>query len=1254
MSAKRKIFTWVFRTTKALVGPGVERLWIYHRRGAGLDADMRQIPLPPCPPDEDEGLPGRVARTRVPIVCHNVHTNPSFRKYFRPVFPDTQAQWCFPLLAEECFLAADPPAVLCLESTIPAGIDPKLRRYVELVAMIAGLKIAALQGGRRLESIATARDEAERWQLEQEILELSGTRPEPAIRKLFDALADIFKPQGISLWQYDETEDNLCHPVFSSQSPAEYRNYPRPGPWGAIGRVLKDGHSFFYADVRKAPPELRESRFMNELQVRATAYLPGGRSALQEPTRAKGILFVNYGEAHRFSPLEREILHWAADAAVEVLQLRSQARRHRFAQHFDLGEDFAYPGASPASRPAARAVLEAFVLHLDYQLAVLYIRDRPGSVYVRHEHTNSLGKEFKGRYLESHPLVGSLQGSEYSLVFRGSDAETVAGAPTGLREGLVLALPLRRADELLGFCLFGRLEDSFPEEEGGAVLPLCRQALETLLDLDHQARSKRRHISLLAQFLRIYEYAVRETSPLPLLTAFLDTLLEGSTADASSIYLDQQGSLQLVVARGDAQLATVEPAGFMEVLQSGEPRFDNSPGQPGQPDVRARAVLPLRYRERQFGVLCVDYHVDHVFTEEDRWFFRVLVHQLGQSLNYFESNRILLERVSSLAASGAHIARLGSLESGEDVPVFEESRKLAILAKEYSGADFVDLFVLSEGDRFVLHATAGGIPRTKHRVGKLVWRPERGLGARVFRNREPILVEDVLSERGRELGYVVNPAFPEARSELIVPVLDDQQVIAIIDLNSRRPGAFNDGDSHFVQAIAAQAVALRRTAELQKVRKQISEERDLLVRINRIAHEASGRGQTVVLDHILRELANYVKAHFLSIHLLSRDGYSFDPILSVSTPAAPELLRGLNVDNSVLGRAVQELRADPRQDHRLLEDIVHDLPPGYPAARRLGTEPRMAELVVPLGLGPDIVGAINLEHPDPAFLRAHLDLVKAVVKGIRNALALADDANRLAGHELRRRMAEEADEFLQLLTSTVFHDAPPLVKALGLHLDALEKADETDTKGKSGTLTELAQVFDRRRGEIRSTLDRLDRLSAALPGYRTPDRVDIAEIVRQSFDEAVLPALPYYLQVHCSVAMVVPPEPLYIFESASWVRHILENLAINAFRAMAEHGTPNPALSVSAEVKAYGELVLVLVRVDDNGPGMPPEVAAKLGRERIPHEEQDQLGIFHRLARKHVQRYGGELELVRNEPGRGCTFELRYPSHSALPEAGVP
>jgi GAF domain-containing protein len=1260
MAGERKVFSWVFRTTKAFVGSGIDRLWIYRRRGIGLDANMREIRLPPCPPEEDEGLPGRVARYKVPIVCQNVSTDPGFGRLYRPVFSDAQAQWCFPMFVPECTLETHTPAVLCLESTSPSGIDPALKPRIELVIQIAGLKLAGLWGARRLERVAIEQDDVERWKLEKQISELSGIQPEPAIRRLFDLLAEVLKPQGVSLWQYDETEDNLCHPIFSSRSPREYRDYPRPGPWGSIGRVLKDGSPLFFPDIQKAPQELRESRFMRELAVRSTAYLPAGRSssASTDATRARGILFVNYPDEHRFDRLEKELLQWAADSAVESLQLRSLTRRYRLAQHFNLGEDPAYPDSASVPRAAARAVLTAFVPQLGYQLGVLYVRDRPGSVYVRYESTGTAGDKYRGRYLESNPLVVRLADLETHTVLNGPDLELLGTGQS--RKGQSLVLPLRRNDDLLGFALFSRPDELQVAEVSPNLVALCGEALKTLLDLDHRVRSKRRQVSLLAQFLRIYEYASRESSPVPLLNAYLDALLEGSTADACSIYLEkrQAWSRQRVV-RGDVRRFSTEelPLVLRKVLETGEPSFENFPEHvaPEQPDVRAQILLPLRFQDHTFGVLCVEYHVEHNFSEEDRWFFPVLAHQLGQTLHFLEGNQILLKRVSSLALSGARIAQLGSPEFGEAVPVFEESRKLALLAKEYSRADFVDLWVLLKGNQFMLQATNGGTE--DNRVGHVTWEPHQGLGALVFRSKVHILMEDVTSERSRRLGYVPTPAFPDAYSELIVPVVDDDRVIAVIDLNSRRPGAFNEGDASFVQAIAAQAVALGRATELQNARRQLREERDLLVRINTIAQEATGQGQTVVLDRILRELGKYVKVEFLSIHLLGRDGYTFDPDLSVANPPPPDLLRGLNLDNSILGRAVKELRADPGKEQLLIEDVVHP-PPGYPPTRRPTPEPKMAELVIPLGLGPEIVGVINLEHPDAGLLQSHLDLIKAVVKGIRNALALADDASRRVGGELRQRMAEEADEFLQLLISTVFHDAPQLVQGLKLQLDALEKAFRSDGAGSGGS--ELARAFARRQGEFQAGLDRLGRLSSVLPSYGQPallqpDRVDVIEIVRRTFAKEALQALPYYKAVRCQVRLSVPEEPLYVLESTNWVRNILENLAINAFRAMDEKKTRDPALTVSAESRDEGRLVLV--RVEDNGPGIPVEIAARIGRERIAQEDRrERLGIFHRLARKHAQRYGGDLELVRNEPGRGCTFELRYPSYfepDALVARGV-
>ena len=134
------------------------------------------------------------------------------------------------------------------------------------------------------------------------------------------------------------------------------------------------------------------------------------------------------------------------------------------------------------------------------------------------------------------------------------------------------------------------------------------------------------------------------------LAPYLDALLDGSTADACYVYLDEAGATKLRVARGDVALSAghLLPEELEAALETGEPSFAVEPVTASMQSVRAQAVLPIDFRTSRLGVLCVEYHMDHLFTEEDKWFFKVLVHQLGQSLHFFQDNQVLLEQLTQL------------------------------------------------------------------------------------------------------------------------------------------------------------------------------------------------------------------------------------------------------------------------------------------------------------------------------------------------------------------------------------------------------------------------------------------------------------------------------------------------------------------------------------------------------------------------------------------------------------------------------
>lgn len=1241
-SSERAVLAWILSIARALFAgagePGreVDRIWVYWRRGLGFKDGLHTVRIPVFPPGQDEGLPGRVSRTGVAIHCQNVRDDEFFSPFYEPIFLDTYSQWCLPLFpalhlddSHYPWLGFDDPRpVLCLEST-HGEIDPALRSRGDLISLLGGLRYAVWAGFQKLSSAAS--DETQRWRLERQLQEVAGLQPEPTVRRLFDLLVRTFEAKGLSYWQYDRDEDSFCHPIFSKSQ--KHRLYPRPGPWGIVGRVLAKERAEWVENVETAN-ELRPSQFVSAEEIKATAYVPARRSPEAAAGRSRpveGILFVNYEQEHHFGAVEKKILTATAEAVASVLALRSRARRHQ-RHRYDLEDTLGEP---PSPQRALDSVLTALSELTGYSHALLYERDRPGSVLVRTRAVGKLRDEFRGRYLESHPLLSHLGESTAPLVLHDREIQQRASAPAAFVRGELRVVPLRRGDDLLGICLLAHQEP--PSQESGLARTLTQfqEVLVSLLELGLQVHGLRRSAALLDRFLRSSEREERAALLAPLVTAYLDALLEESTADGCCVLLartadePEAGRFQPQVpgveafSRGDIgglRLTRMPPV-CEQVLTTGRAKFDDRDPLPtdtatGHPDVRSHAILPLLSSDQRLGVLAVEYHAEHRFTPEDRWFFQVLAHLLGEALHELRARKVLFDRVRSLAESGARIAQLGSPDFKRRVPLDDEALQLALQARNFSQADFVDLYVL-QGDGLFLQATGGGpltLPEREAVEGRRL-DSTVGLVGRAVHTRRTIIEPDTLSNAAVERGYIPNIAFEGTRSELIVPVRDGDDVIAVINLESRRVDAFNEEDGRFVEAVAAQAVALRRAAELQNVRRQLQEERDLLVHINTIALAAEHEPQADVLERILLTLGHDLQGESLAIHLLGLEGASFDAVRSVRVPPiAPPLLTDRT--EALLLTAVAQARQHPESDYvRVLS----------------ATEEDPARLIAALGRGNDVLGVLHVTSQDVTALEQQIELVRAAILGICNALELAADADRKATAEfLQNMLRKDADDLLQVLTSTIFHDSPQLIEGLVNSHAVLKQIYIEDGRRLPETWARIEKI-----------LARLGRLIVALPKYDRPSRVDLMDIVHRTFDPSNRSLLAYHDRIRCKlrVEAATPPSPLYIIESETWLSHILENLATNAFRAMAESGTPEPRLTVRAFAR-HGKAV---VQVEDNGPGMPPSLVESIGKARIEHKDTpEKLGIFHLFAGQHLRRQGGDLLLARNAQGC-CMFELCYP-----------
>jgi len=114
----------------------------------------------------------------------------------------------------------------------------------------------------------------------------------------------------------------------------------------------------------------------------------------------------------------------------------------------------------------------------------------------------------------------------------------------------------------------------------------------------------------------------------------------------------------------------------------------------------------------------------------------------------------------------------------------------------------------------------------------------------------------------------------------------------------------------------------------------------------------------------------------------------------------------------------------------------------------------------------------------------------------------------------------------------------------------------------------------------------------------------------------------------------------------SLIRESLINILVNAYEALDGHGT----ISVSAEcayLRPGGDAAagaaerLLIIRISDSGPGVPPELIDRIFYPFFTTKTSGS-GIGLASARKAVESHGGWLD-VESEPGKSTTFTLKLP-----------
>jgi signal transduction histidine kinase len=230
------------------------------------------------------------------------------------------------------------------------------------------------------------------------------------------------------------------------------------------------------------------------------------------------------------------------------------------------------------------------------------------------------------------------------------------------------------------------------------------------------------------------------------------------------------------------------------------------------------------------------------------------------------------------------------------------------------------------------------------------------------------------------------------------------------------------------------------------------------------------------------------------------------------------------------------------------------------------------------------------------------------------------------------RLAEVARlALLGRMADAVAHDVATPLASIALRAESLLR--KAKAAGLDGA---LAEQFERHLGSIHQDTFRMSRMLDALRGSRGPAG---ALAIQELLDAAAASASHAAAAKGLAIEVLMEAPPSLVRGSAGRLRLALGALLRNAIEASEAGGR------VTLGARRAGEALEL--RVDDDGPGLPPAIEARLFSAFNSSRPLDQglgLGLFlcHRIALEHE----GRLELVRLAP-RGTSARLTLAERGA-------
>lgn len=267
--------------------------------------------------------------------------------------------------------------------------------------------------------------------------------------------------------------------------------------------------------------------------------------------------------------------------------------------------------------------------------------------------------------------------------------------------------------------------------------------------------------------------------------------------------------------------------------------------------VRSVLLVPLTSREQIIGLMALDYsQTDQQFTARQVELATTIGGQVAMAIQ----NARLYVRQERRAIQLNVINQVGR-RATSSLDLDELLQDTVVAIQDAFRYHFVSILVTNQETEEMVQRAEVGLAKHMKMPG---YRQsiDEGLIGWAVREGEPVLVNEVSLDARYVEGF---PETPFTKSELVVPIKVDSQVVAALDIQSAESNAFDNADLMSMQAIADQlSVSMRNASLYEESRRNLANLEAVNKQLIALQRTGASLAGTLDLQRLLKEIVDGV------------------------------------------------------------------------------------------------------------------------------------------------------------------------------------------------------------------------------------------------------------------------------------------------------------------------------------------------------------------------------------------------------------